>query len=227
MLEKLEKLSGESTREYIIRVLRTNIIDLNLKPGRNISEKEIAEELGVSRTPVREAFIKLAQEELLEVYPQRGTSISLIDLDLVEEARFVRCTLEKAVIALASQGMDNQYIMELEENLNRQEYHAGMSNYSKLLHLDNQFHRIIFKAFKKERTYAFIESMNSHFNRVRMLRLAASFHLEKVLSEHHRILEAIREKDGEKAVNIMEEHLSSIIIVQEILKQKYPDYFKR
>ncbi len=225
-MEVLEKLSGESMREYIIRVLKHNIINLNLKPGQNISEAEIAEQLGVSRTPVREAFITLSHESLLEVYPQKGTYISFIDLNLVEEARFLRLTLEKAIVRLACNFLTAQYIEELEENLHRQEFYLTNSNSSKLLELDNQFHRIIFKACKKERIFILIESVNTHFDRVRMLRLTASLKVDKILSEHHEILSAIKEKDAEKSEKIIETHLTSFMIEQELLQQQFPDYFK-
>jgi len=83
-LELFEKDHSESIKCYIYRVLRNNIIDLNLRPGEIISENEIANTLSVSRTPTREAFSKLASEELLEVYPQKGTKVSYIDLKRVE-----------------------------------------------------------------------------------------------------------------------------------------------
>jgi DNA-binding GntR family transcriptional regulator len=227
MIEPFKKISGESAREFVVRTLKTSIINLTLKPGQNVSEKEIADELGVSRTPVREALIKLAQEELVEIYPQRGTYISLIDLDIVEEANFLRVTLEKVIVKLACQTMTDKYIMALEENLKLQEFYAENKNSLKLLEIDNQFHRIIFKACKKERTFSLMESINTHFNRVRMLRLAANINLDKVLSQHREILAAIKEKNSEQAEQAMELHLDSRDIETVILKEQYPDYFKK
>ncbi|UUZ94098.1 GntR family transcriptional regulator [Paenibacillus sp. P25] len=88
-------------RDYVHETLRKNIMELKLEPGRFISEKEVIEMLQVSRTPIREAFVKLSQEELIETIPQKGSFISLIDLKLVEESRFVRETLERAVVRQA------------------------------------------------------------------------------------------------------------------------------
>ena len=76
-IELLEKNSYETIKNYTYRVLRSNIIDLNLKPGESISENEIANNLNVSRTPVREAFSLLVSEQLLEIYPQKGTQVFL------------------------------------------------------------------------------------------------------------------------------------------------------
>jgi DNA-binding GntR family transcriptional regulator len=225
-MEVFNKLSGETMREYIIRVLRKNIINLNLKPGQNISEIEIAEELGVSRTPIREAFIKLAHENLLEVYPQKGTYVSLIDLNIVEEAKFLRLTLEKAIIQLVCRDISAQYIMELEENLKRQEFCLNKGNFTKLLKLDDQFHHLFFKACQKERTYFLMDSFNSHFNRVRMLRLTANSDIDMIVSQHYKILAAIKEKDAEKAVRAVEVHLERLGIESELVQQQYSSYFK-
>lgn len=225
-IEILPKLTRESAREYVIRILKQNIVNNVLEPGQMISEKEIAEELNVSRTPVREALIRLAQEQLVEIFPQKGTIISLIDLDLVEEARFLRYTLETAVIRLACQIDLGPYLMELEENLTMQGFCLKTQNYTKLLTLDNLFHRLIFTACKKEWTYSLIEVMNVHFNRVRMLRLTSSIDLEQVIEEHRQLFIAIRAKDGDKGEAIMKAHLTSVIIQQKILKAQYPKYFK-
>jgi DNA-binding GntR family transcriptional regulator len=225
-MEFLEKFPGESAREYVVRLIRANIINLNLKPGQSISEKEIAAELGISRTPVREAFIKLSQEELLDIYPQKGTYVSLINLNIVEEARFLRLTLEKAIVKLACRDITDQHLIDLEENLKLQEFYIRNQKFDKALDLDNQFHRILFKSCRKERIYWLMESINTHFCRLRLLRLTANINLDKMLSEHQSIISTIRENAPEKAEKVMESHLLGLIVEQEILKQQYPDYFK-
>ncbi len=100
VLEKMRKENNQSVGEYVYNTIKKNIINLNIKPGDRISEKEIADMLNLSRTPVREAFIKLSKEGVVNVLPQRGTYISRIDLKQVEEARFIRASLEKAVMGL-------------------------------------------------------------------------------------------------------------------------------
>lgn len=122
LADNFNKRKNVSTRDHVYETLKESIIKLDLKPGQSVSEKEISELLSVSRTPVREAFVKLAQEELLEVYPQRGTFISLIDLEHVEEVRFIRELLERASAKLAAERPENVDFVSLRENLQRQRY---------------------------------------------------------------------------------------------------------
>ena len=89
---------GKNVSETVYNILRRNIINLNLVPGSQISEKEISEKMNVSRTPVREAFIKLSKEALVSILPQKGTFVSKIDLSRVQEERFLRETIEFSVM---------------------------------------------------------------------------------------------------------------------------------
>ena len=93
-----ERLPRETGRDYAFRTVRDNIIRLELEPGSQISENELAAEMGLSRTPVREALIELSRVKIIETYPQRKSVVSLIDNELVEEARFMRDVLECAVV---------------------------------------------------------------------------------------------------------------------------------
>lgn len=217
----------ESVSEYVYRTLKYNIIDMHLSPGQNISEKEMAEVLHVSRTPVREAFIKLSQEELLDIYPQKGTYISLIDLNHVEESRFMRFTLERAVINLACEiEFPAEILFEMQLNLNTQELCVGENIQNKLFELDEEFHRLIFAGCNKKRIRTMIEQMSAHFNRVRILNLASQQYWKLVVSEHRQIFEAIKYKKPIQARRVTEEHLTRVIYDQAELKIKYPDYFK-
>lgn len=113
------KVNG-STRNYVYTTLKKKIIELELKPGFKISEQEIADELNVSRTPVREAFLKLSQEDLLSIYPQRGTIVSEIDLELVEEGRFIRENIESAIVREACNKFGEEELFQLETNITMQ-----------------------------------------------------------------------------------------------------------
>lgn len=225
MLEVLEKARQETAREYVIRVIQYNIENLNLKPGQLVSENEIAQKLGVSRTPVREAFIELSRTGVVEIFPQKGTGISLIDMEVVEETRFLRCALEKAVVQLVCELWSEEDMVALEENLQLQHACVSRKDYKRLMQLDNEFHRLLFKACNKEMTYSLIQSVMTQFNRMRLLNLA-EMDMQRTVDDHRAILEAIKDRDQEAAQFAMERHLSRIIFDKNYLMELHPEYFK-
>lgn len=225
-IELLEKNSYETIKNYTYRVLRGNIIDLNLKPGESISENEIANNLNVSRTPVREAFSLLVSEQLLEIYPQKGTQVSYIDLKRVEDARFMRLKLEQAVIELACEDFPENYLFDLESNINQQQFCILKKNYTAAFNLDNSFHELIFKGCKKERIFNAIHFMNGDFDRIRALNLISSMNMDVVVSQHKEIIDSIKTKDSELGIKIVGEHLSKVNDDKMILLREYPKYFK-
>lgn len=226
-IDSTKKVKSFSTKDYVYEILRENIISLAIEPGQQISEKEISDLLQVSRTPVREAFVKLAQEELLEVYPQRGTKIALIDLYHVEEARFIREHLERATVRVACENFPEEKLKELEANLQLQKKCVAEKNFTKLFELDEEFHKTIAEGSGKGRIWALIQQMNAHLNRIRMLSLAANYNWELILSQHETIFLAIKEKNADLGEKAMEEHLKKLLFEQDKLKSEYKQYFKQ
>ncbi|WP_129599734.1 GntR family transcriptional regulator [Anaerophilus nitritogenes] len=218
----------ESTRVYVYNILHDNIINLYLKPGYSISEKEIADLLNVSRTPVREAFIQLSQEDLIETYPQKGTYVSLIDLELVEQSRFMREVLESAIAQLAAKEFPKELLFDLQSNLNMQNFCIQENNYPQMMKYDDEFHKILFKGTKKERVWESIQMISAQLNRLRTLRLAATpiDIWEMTYKEHCMIFKAIQEKNIDLAKETMKQHLTTVIYYKIELQQKYPEYFK-
>lgn len=220
------KVNKDSTSKKIYHLLREEIVNLYITPGMSISEKEISEKYDVSRTPVREAFVRLSQEELLNVYPQKGTFVSLIDLGAVEEARFLRENLERAVVKLACEEFPQEKILSLEMNLKFQEMYMGNHDYKQLFKSDEEFHRIIFEGCNKRRIWSTINDMSTDFQRIRVLRLLANFKWEHIYSQHLSVVDAIKDKDPEKAEKVMKEHLNMVTYDKKQLMEDYPNYFK-
>jgi DNA-binding GntR family transcriptional regulator len=221
-----EKNTKSSIRDFVYHTVKMNIINLHLKPNQSISETEVSKALNVSRTPVHESFLKLSQEGLLEVFPQKGTVVSLIDLDLVEEARFMREHMEKEIIKLACVDFPNEEIQCLKENLKKQQICLEEKEYVRLLELDEEFHKTIFKGCSKPRIWSAIQQMNSDLNRLRMLRLIENYKLDDIFKQHEIILDSIIKKDPEKGISIMTEHLRLVEIEGEEIKKNNPGYFK-
>lgn len=215
-----------SARGKVYEHIKNRIINLDFKPGEQISEKVIAENYNVSRTPVREAFLKLSEEELIYIYPQRGTVISKIDLQLVEEGRFFRENIERAIVKNACYQLNKEYLMKLEINLKLQFFSVEKGSYQELFELDKEFHRLLFEGCRKIKTWKIVRQMNTHFDRLRILRLASNHDWRILVDQHYSIFEAISRVDLLEAENIMKRHLKLVHFETEELTHKYPNYFK-
>jgi DNA-binding GntR family transcriptional regulator len=213
-------------RDYVHETLKKNMIRLKLEPGRLISEKEVAGMLQVSRTPIREAFVKLSREELIETVPQKGSFVSLIDLDHVEESRFVRETLESALVRQACTVLTAEQVLQLQNLVSLQELCVGEKNNERLFELDEEFHRTIIVGCGKKQTWGMIQQLSTHYSRLRFLRVAVTDDWQTIISEHQGIVRAIRENDPDRAEQLMREHLGRVNFEKHELKAKYPLYFK-
>ncbi|PZE20011.1 GntR family transcriptional regulator [Paenibacillus xerothermodurans] len=213
-------------RDYVYETLKKNIMELRLEPGRFISEKELVEMLSVSRTPIREALVRLTQEELIETTPHKGSIISLIDLEHAEESRFLRATLESAIVREACAKLSREQILNLQNLIALQELCESEGNYERLFELDEQFHQTIIVGCGRTRTWGLIQQVTTHYNRIRFLRLASNHDWRVILAQHRGIVQAIQENDPAAAEQVLRDHLDRVIIEKEELRQKYPRYFK-
>lgn len=220
-----ERLKWESSKEYAMRVIRENIISLELEPGTSVSANELASEIEVSRGPIREALSELSKIGIVEVYPQSGCKISLIDYALVDQSRFLRNTLECAVVKEACRTMGQENFQRLQENIKLQEFYLENLNTDELLKLDNAFHKMLFQMTNKMEVYALMKSFDIHFDRIRSVSIRSVKEL-KIVEDHRRIVEAILERDEETAVQVMEKHLTRDKFDKEELRAKYESYFK-
>lgn len=195
-----------------------------MKPGEAIIEKDICKKLDISRTPVREALLELCRERLVEIYPQKGTRVALMDPRLVEQGRFLRETVELALLELACQALNEEHIALLEKNIEEQKALVEEKDLINFFLKDNEFHRILFTACKKETVFDAIGFYMPHFSRERMLRLQM-FNLEELVCDHTNIIEALKNKDCRTAKLHLSEHLDHVTCDQQILIEAYPQYF--
>lgn len=225
MDERMLQQSG-SAGNAVYQQLKQQIVNLDLPPGTTLSEKETSLTFQVSRTPVRESFVRLAQEGLVLVLPQRGTLVSLIDSDMVEEARFMREQLEKAVIRLACEAFPDDKLSALESNLAEQQQAIQQHDGKRMFELDEAFHRILFEGCSKSGTWNVIQQMNAHLNRTRVLWLWTDPHWELLYEQHQDMFLAVKKRDADQAESIMQEHMRLSIANLPVLKARYPEYFK-
>lgn len=220
-----QRQQGESGRSYALRTIKENIVRLELAPGSKVSESEIAAELGLSRTPVREALQELSRERIVEIYPQRGSIIALVDYTLVDEARFMRQCLESGVADVLAQRAGSMDFSSLRENLELQEYYLRSGNLDKLLELDNQFHQELYRLAGYENCYRMMAGMYLHFDRVRWM-ATQSVNQEPCVEDHRAIYQAITAGDSQEAAKVVREHLMRYRVDEAKLRREYPGYFK-
>ena len=221
-----ERLPRETGRDYALRVLKENIVNLEIAPGSQISENELSAALGISRAPIREALSELEKVKIVEIQPQKKTSVLLIDPVLVEEARFMRSTLEDAVIGEVCMQRTEQDLFRLEENLTLQDLAFRSNALDQVMIKDNEFHRYFFEISRKPEIYQLMQTLQIHFDRVRNLTLYTIID-RKILEEHKEIFRCIKEQDVENARIRLRAHLERVQVDSSVVRKAYPQYFKQ
>ena len=224
-MKLLERLPRETGRDYALRNIKENIINLELAPGSQISENELAAEMGLSRTSGREALIELSRVRIIEIHPQKKSTVPLIDYDLVEESRFMRNLLECAVVELDCEMAGPVDLERLSANIRLQKFYLDNYYTNELMTLDNQFHGILFEVAKKTQIFALMQNITIHFDRVRSMALSTVKNT-KIVQDHESIFLAIQEKDPQRARELMEIHLNRNKIDAADIRAAYPQYFK-
>lgn len=219
-------MNHRSIRDQVYQSLKDQIVNLSIMPGTALSENEMAIQFNVSRTPIRESFVRLAQEGLVQVLPQRGTLVALIDSALVEEARFMRSQLECAIVKLASEAFPQQVLQELSVNLFQQQACLEQEDVDGIFKLDQQFHRLLFAGTGKLHTWNTMNLLTVHLDRSRKLRLLDNHDWQLIYEQHLQIVEGIKQHDATLAVQLMELHLNRGADDLALLQEKYPNYFK-
>ncbi len=218
------KYDYENNRDYALRFVRDNIINMEIKPGSLIGEQEIANMLKLSRTPIHEAFLELSKSKIVEIFPQKGCFVSYIDPELISESRFLRKCIESAVVQEACDVATKADLDELEETIHLQEFYND-KNKDKFLELDNEFHKIFYRICNKMQCYYMVSLMSMHFDRVRSLSLyAVKDH--KIIEDHKNILNAVKKKDKEAACAAFMKHMSRFDLDWDIIAEKYSEYIK-
>lgn len=222
-MELLEKNSKEKAHQYVERVLSHNIFNWNLKPGFQLDEIELSSIFGFSRTPIREALIVLSKNKLVDIYPQRGTYVSLLDISLIRQAQYLRQLVEPNLSARACEIYNEQMCDKLRENIVLMECYAN-DRKGRQFACDLQFHKLIYQICGMDFLFEVISSASVHLNRMRYLCLFDGGFISTI-TDHQKIIEAIGKKNPEMAKSAMLLHLSTTLDDLEELLKKYPEYF--
>ena len=218
-----------STRELVFREIRSRIINLTYLPGSIISETELANQLQVSRTPVREALVLLNQHGLVEVFPKKGTFVTKIDMQTVRVSQFIREAIELAslsTLAGKNEKLDSSLMHSLEENLAQQEIAAAKNSTQDFFTLDEEFHEILLSLAGHGLAWAAIENAKLHLDRARILGFQEANPPSEYFQQHCSIYEKISAQDFSSAYELLRSHLRTVFDDSEIAQNSLPEFFQ-
>ena len=205
--------------------LRTELVSLQRRPGEVISEAEIALSYGVSRTPVREAILKLSDEGLLEIFPQSGIFVSRIPLAALPEAIIVRKALEATTAQLAAERATTSQILVLHAILERQREANAANDRDAFHQADETFHAAIADVAGYPGIWKLILQVKVHVDRYRRLTLPQTGRMAQVIAEHQAVLDAIEAHDAPRARAAMEFHLERLLDHISATQSINPEFF--
>lgn len=214
--------------DEVYSVLRRAIVELYLQPGAILSIKDICEHFKMGRSPVRDALIRLEQDGLVTLLPQRGTMISQIDLSRVEQERFLRISVEEEVMKLFMAKHTPSDITSLHEALRQQQEIADRKDVDlrEFLLSDDAFHEVFYAVVDKLFCLRAIQNLWGHYRRMRLLTLDGSTSPQEIIQQHRTLIAALQARDTELMSNTFYFHLRKLDREELVLLKKYPHLFK-
>src|SRR4051812_45481118 len=205
--------------------LRDELVSLARRPGEAIVEKEIAAAYGVSRTPVREAVLKLAGEGLIEIFPQSGTFVARIPIAALPEATVIRKALETATVRYAAARATRSQIAALRATLERQREVDAAGDADGFHHADEAFHALIAEIAGYPGFWPVTQQVKVQIDRGRRLTLPVPGRMATVIAEHGTIVDAIADRDPDRAVRCLSDHIDGLLVTIDDVRHATPLYF--
>lgn len=215
----------EAIAPQLFNSLRQAIAEMRLRPGEALSEKDIAARFGVSRQPVREAFIKLSEAGMVEIRPSRGTYVIKISVREVANARLVREAIESDIARHAARLATPAHIERLRAHIIDQTAAAARGDYSSFNESDETFHREIADIVRSDYAWRIVESARFQTDRVRLLSLSDASPMPMLISQHEEIVNRLESGDGDGAANAMRRHLREILRALSRIANEHPEFF--
>ncbi|HEY4201714.1 MAG TPA: GntR family transcriptional regulator [Devosiaceae bacterium] len=209
----------------IYDALYKSIARMELRPGEPLQEKALTEFFGVSRTPVREALLRLQSDGLVEMQPQAGTSVALIPKAAIRESIIIRRGLEELAVTRLAAVANDRDIARLDLLIAQQRLAVSVDDQPGFHDADEAFHELIALAAGFSMLWPMVRRMKVHLDRLRVLSLPLEGRMGVTVEEHQRIRDAIAAKDVEGARVALHDHLGVMIPYIDHLSSSYPDYF--
>ena len=223
---QLTEASGPVSQQ-VVHLLRHKIITNQLPPGLSLAENELASHLGVSRQPIREALIRLAEANLVRILPQRGTTVTRISLARVAGGQFVRDAVERAVVRRTALEAEPVAVEVMHRLIEQQEQAIRDEDYRAFLKADDEMHLSFAEAIGQQSAWTMLADVKLQMDRVRYLSLPTDTTPGRVLiAEHRAIVAAIARRDPSAAEEAMRHHLAEVHAALPRLVQRMPHFFE-
>jgi GntR family transcriptional regulator, rspAB operon transcriptional repressor len=204
--------------------LREMILSLELTPGTVLSRAELANQYGLSQTPVRDALMKLGEEGLVDIYPQHATVVSQINVTSALQAHFLRRSIELEVVRTLAEQRDAALIAQLRETIARQTELLDLKNYEQFSLLDQAFHRQMYEAAGVPQLWDLVRRLSGHIDRLRRLNLPVEGKTMAVVRDHSEIVDAIEKGDVDAAQAGLRKHLSGTLNQIDQIRTSHPNF---
>lgn len=212
----------QTLREKILETIRDAILKGSMKPGERVSEPDLADRFGISRTPIREAFRQLESEGYLQVVPRKGAVVASLSERDIEEFYAIKIILEGFAARIAAEKLSDKDIERLEAINERLEAIVKEGDVKKFFRVHNEFHEVFIKAAGNEKLYDMINQLVMKFSRLRLASLSQPGRMEISVEEHRNMIEAFRNHDGKKADSLVR-HAATIgadVLIQSMAQEK-------
>ena len=216
----------EPIAQELYAALRKDIISGALRPDAGLSEARIAEQFGVSRTPVREVFSRLSEEGFLRILPQVGTFVAPIRLDAVRDGQFIRETLECRTVALAAARATAADADGLRQQLRAQKALVAAADLQGFFAADDALHADLIRIAGRSFVWRVIQEVKAQLDRVRYLSLESGDWLRRMLAQHEAIVDRVLDRDAAGAEAAMREHLQTVIAAVERIGESNAAFFE-
>lgn len=196
-------------RDIVFEAMREMIVSGKLAPGERLMEIQLAEEMGVSRTPVREAIRKLEIEGLVVMMPRKGTYVAGLSIKQMAEVFEIRTALEELAVQLAAERISQEELDRLEYLMISISKKGDEKDYKSVVKLDEEFHDVLFKAARNEKLSQIIGNLHEQIHRYRAASLSYPGRLKNTLEEHENIVNALAKRDADAAGKAVREHVDA------------------
>jgi DNA-binding GntR family transcriptional regulator len=210
---------------HIFQALREMIVDLRIAPGALLSKNRLAEEFGVSQTPLREALLRLEEEGLVDIYPQSRTAVSRIDVQHAREAFVLRLSIDVEVARNLAPVIDDGQLAELRSLLARQAAEMAAADLTAFTWYDHAFHQRIYEFGGVGGLWGVVRSRHGHLDRLRRLHLPEKGKAGTILAHHQAIIDGLASRDAFTAEAAARAHLGAALAASDTLRRQFPDYF--